>query len=194
MRASVEWKLHSKLWAVQDFPCLIQLLRTGLFEWFTSYTCNIFFPTQGWMYLFKFMLRTSSMISPLHIRYISFTLITCIFLWEEVGLQSKEQERTAMEHGMSLAVLLDLRTCRLRARECNQQSQQLEFNCPSRNWKQMNRLTEIYLPLISLWINTMLFTVVYNNIESRFAWDNFYATAHDNSAITFFSVMQKHLL
>lgn len=91
-----------------------------------------------------------------------------------------------MEHGMSSAVLLDLRTCRPRARECNQQSQQLEFNCSSRNWKQMNRLTEIYLPPISLWINTVLFTVVYNNIESRFAWDNFYATAHDNSAITFF--------
>lgn len=32
----------------------------------------------------------------------------------------------------------------------------------------------------------MLFTVVYNNIESRFAWDYFYSTAQDNFPITFF--------
>lgn len=31
-----------------------------------------------------------------------------------MGLQIKEQERTAMERGMSLAALLDLRICRLR--------------------------------------------------------------------------------
>lgn len=132
---------------LQDFPCLIQLLRTGLFVWFTSYTRNIFLPAQGWMSLFKFMLRTNSVISPLQIRYISFTVSLPVFSfgrrWDYKPRNRREQPWN-MECPQQCRLTLEPAGSGIG--ECNQQSQQLEFNCPSRNWKQMNRLTEIYLP------------------------------------------------
>lgn len=121
---------------------------------FTSSTCNIP-PSQGSMYLLTCMPQTDSVISPVQTAYMSFT---AHYLYLPVGgdgitHQGRRKRPWKMECPQQCCSAL--KPTRLGKWSCNQQRQRLEFKCPSRIGKQMNKLAAVLSPPADLSESTL---------------------------------------